>query len=393
MLSVEYIQDMHEFIALREEWNILLRQCPHGDPFFSWEWLATWWDFFGSQHQMMIIAVYENDTLVGLAPLMLRLERMWGVKIRVVSSIGLPPPDISGFLVPPNRNDVVNTIAESLTEKRANWDAVVLKEYSASSFDFEAFTSTFASYCTVEMPTSIHWQIPLDETWEAYLEGLSSKIKKDLRRCRRKLSELGEVVYSRYIGDEFKPEHLHALFEVNRYSHHPDDYVTTSQQAFHLKLGERLGQRGWIDLSLLSVAGKPIAYHYGFAYTDRASLWRTGFDTSYRTYSPGKLILLDYIEDSYSRGIKTIDWLRGDHTYKQTWQAQPTTYYHPVIVQKRMVPQFVLNQWPHWRHGIRKAVERNETIHRTLRYFDKWRYRRFLSKLDVASQQHEDDET
>ncbi len=61
---------------MEEEWNELYRNAPLATPFQSWAWLYSWWEFYGEDCQLRIIAVRDGHLLVGLAPLM--LQRRWG---------------------------------------------------------------------------------------------------------------------------------------------------------------------------------------------------------------------------------------------------------------------------------------------------------------------------
>ena len=68
--SVEHVSDIAGLRRLRPEWNGLLCRSPASSVFLTWEWIATWWEHFGREGDLLILAVRdESGRLVGLAPL------------------------------------------------------------------------------------------------------------------------------------------------------------------------------------------------------------------------------------------------------------------------------------------------------------------------------------
>src|SRR5215211_1940763 len=75
-LDTAVLRDTREFASLEEEWDDLYRHSPRATPFQSWAWLYSWWECYGEDYELRLIAVREGGLLVGLLPLM--LERRWG---------------------------------------------------------------------------------------------------------------------------------------------------------------------------------------------------------------------------------------------------------------------------------------------------------------------------
>jgi CelD/BcsL family acetyltransferase involved in cellulose biosynthesis len=69
-------------------------------------------------------------------------------------------------------------------------------------------------------------------------------------------------------------------------------------------------------LSVLRVGETPIAAHFGLRSGTVWHYWFPSYDTNYQRYSPGILLLLKMIEGAPRRGIKSIDFGRGDNDYK-----------------------------------------------------------------------------
>ena len=64
------------FADLRAEWSPLVAAAEARGPFLSWEWQNLWWQTFGGDAELWLLAVREGDALVGIAPFMVRQGRL-----------------------------------------------------------------------------------------------------------------------------------------------------------------------------------------------------------------------------------------------------------------------------------------------------------------------------
>jgi Acetyltransferase (GNAT) domain len=69
-LNVEVTSDVDAFRALEDPWRALHAACPQATPFQTWEWLFTWWEFYGPPGTLRLVTVRHDDRLVGVLPLM-----------------------------------------------------------------------------------------------------------------------------------------------------------------------------------------------------------------------------------------------------------------------------------------------------------------------------------
>ena len=49
-----------EFGALRDDWNALLCRSAADNIFLTWEWLHTWWEHFGSNKNLLLLAIEDR---------------------------------------------------------------------------------------------------------------------------------------------------------------------------------------------------------------------------------------------------------------------------------------------------------------------------------------------
>jgi CelD/BcsL family acetyltransferase involved in cellulose biosynthesis len=97
-------------------------------------------------------------------------------------------------------------------------------------------------------------------------------------------------------------------------------------------------------LSSLSVAGKPIAIHFGLRDQKVMTSWFHAYDPAYSVYSPGRIAMLKLIEEANEHGIERIDLGQGDERYKSSLCNGSLTVGEGVVCRKKM-DQVLLSTW------------------------------------------------
>lgn len=70
-------------------------------------------------------------------------------------------------------------------------------------------------------------------------------------------------------------------------------------------------------VSVLRAGGQPVAIHFGMRSKSTWHYWFPAYDPQFSHYSPGILLLLDMIAGASVLGMETIDFGKGDATYKE----------------------------------------------------------------------------
>jgi CelD/BcsL family acetyltransferase involved in cellulose biosynthesis len=74
--------------------------------------------------------------------------------------------------------------------------------------------------------------------------------------------------------------------------------------------------RDRLRLYCLELSGEIVAMYYFYIFRDRAYLMQSGFDPDYGDVKPGSVLLGHVIEHVIGEGYEVLDFLRGDHQYK-----------------------------------------------------------------------------
>ena len=121
-MKLEVIEDIHRFKQLESDWGGLITRYPGKNPFLTYEWMISWLEVFGKEVQLLVLAVRDDDTLRGIAPLCIR-----GGK--VLTFIGYPQNDYADFLIDPATPEVLGEIVSTIFSLKGKWRKIILDQF------------------------------------------------------------------------------------------------------------------------------------------------------------------------------------------------------------------------------------------------------------------------
>lgn len=291
-------------------------------------WIKAWWSVFGENNfKPALYSVWQEERLIGLAPLMFKEN-----KARLIGSKDVC--DYLDFIVSPGEEA---TFFKALLPALATEgiDTLVLEgqrpEAKIFSGFFAAPKNSFARASFVL--DNVSSEVCLAGSFDEYLQGLDKKQRHEVRRKLRKLeNETKSFKYST-IGEHglgknapavtFFPRFL-ALFNEN-----PDkaDFMTAEMKTYFRELTKSMGEAGLLRFGLLEVEGKPAAAVLYFVYDKRAYLYNSGYLNEFAPLSVGQLSKVLCLKDNISRGVKVFDFLKGPEVYKTRLGGRTTGNY------------------------------------------------------------------
>jgi CelD/BcsL family acetyltransferase involved in cellulose biosynthesis len=347
----------------KARWNELAR----GVPFRRWEWLATWWEHYGcgtaeqpSQMRLLIAAVWDGDTLVGVAPWY--HSRTWadGRTIRMLGG-GEVCSDYLTILCEPSWEDrVAKALADWLTlntngrTQSATWDVVELAGVAEGDTAVGRLVDHLSDTgCAVYRRRGLScWRINLPASWEEFVARLSKSHRKQVRRAAREL-ESGRVIRRRAVNlEEFK-RGFEILVDLHqrRWQSLGERGCFASPRfvQFHRDTCGLLFAEGAAELTWLKRDGLALAAEYHLVGNQTVYAYQSGIDPDRLKDQPGRLGAVATIRASIELGRRTFDFLRGDEPYKAHWRAQPQRMWEIQIVQNRAAARL--------RHGMLLATD------------------------------------
>ena len=177
-----YTATMESFASLRAAWHDLLDRAPLNTIFFTHEWLETWWRFFGDGHELRVFSLYQEEELLGIAPLMQQ-----GDDLRFIGSQDVC--DYLDFVPKAGREGVFFHLLLSRIEPLP-WRTLRLHSVRSDSPTLALLPGMARDLgwrVTVEQE-DVCPRVELPESWEQYLAALDKKDRHELRRKMRRLA-------------------------------------------------------------------------------------------------------------------------------------------------------------------------------------------------------------
>ncbi len=313
-IKVEAIEEKWQE-GLREPWQQLQEASHESFVFQTWEWCTTWWRHFGEGLKPLVLAVRNENDLIGIAPLYV-IKRPWGACVRW---IGTGISDRLGFLAFPGAEEKVAQAVLDFLEQEQSADLQELPDHSP----------------IVQMAESHHWlklsqgrssYIHLPQSWEAYAGTSCEKIPVNVEHALEKIhNEVGKVTILQASSLEMESS-LEALFLLHTHRWQarglPGEFHASNVRAFHRDWVSLASRNDWIRLYLIRVNDSILAVEYAFHYHERMYGYQSGFDPTYARYRLGALLFAYAIRRAIEEHCSVFDFLRGEEPYKREWQAQ-----------------------------------------------------------------------
>ena len=343
-------------------WDALVDATPWATPFSRWAFHRAWWDAYGSNaHEETVVLVPadapDDAPLVAIAPLMHRHEVEPGdVELRTAMrhADGMPltsvPPDAKAVFFGASYHADYATVlaspadlpaaAEAIVDYLAGvgdpghprpWDAVDLRRLRCGDPAADALADAFG-----RREISEGWilnmeredvcpvaTLPVGGTFDDYLATLGKKERHEIRRKVRRAEAAGDI----RLDDSPDPlADLEAFIDLHQKRWgvaglFPDTQGGEQSRLFFRRLFELCGPDGPLRLAFLSVDGRRIAAGISFEAPDALLYYNAGVDPEARDLSPGVVMVERYARRAIERGIRRLDFLRGDEPYKYEWGA------------------------------------------------------------------------
>ena len=363
-IQLRHIQSLEEFEDLRPQWDRLLRVRTRQTVFLTWEWLTAWWKHYQGNRELWLITAWAGDDLVGAAPLMKTKMRKHGVAFRLLHSLGSPNCDESDFLARNNSPEIIRSLCDYLHAEHHQWDALELNEFESASSACGTIRDYFnrTGYLIHDKPNH-HYHIRLQTSWEAYWKKLSKNLRHNVERRLRRAQENHQVDFKHIKGGELTWSDFETIFNISTKGHFPEKYRSAQERGFHQELLKRMRGLNWIEIALLSLDGRAIAFEYGFQVDGRFEDWRTGFDLTHADLAGGTLLLYFLLQRLCNEGYSDLDFLRGEYDFKEKWMPARREFVEMRIVQShRLSARLALIWIPRLGHWLQAKLKPKQKL-------------------------------
>jgi CelD/BcsL family acetyltransferase involved in cellulose biosynthesis len=172
--------------------------------------------------------------------------------------------------------------------------------------------------------------VDLTGPWEAYYEGLSGKLRSQVKRGEARLDKEGPVRLEEHRGGPELESCLEEFYRVEASGWKGREGTSIASdpctRRFYTQLAREAARRGWLRLYMLKVGQECVAADYCLAYGGTVYMVKVGYDERWAHCSPGQVMRKCVLERLFAGGRDEIyDMMPGggDHrAYKLRWANQ-----------------------------------------------------------------------
>ena len=314
--------------ALRElesAWRDLESRVSRRTVLSTYDYNATWYRHYAGRDgaDALVGVAYRDETLVGVAPLVLRRRRVGRMPLLSVE-FAAHEAYAGEFLVEDGSPEVAAEFLDTLV-RDVPFDVICLNDVDLASERFHAFRDVAARHrLAVETTNHPNAIVDLHQGYDRYFAGRTSHFRQAVRRHGRRIAAAGTpkiegVVLERGTGTI--DESLRRMIAITEASHKLGGRrLPDCHRDFLSELGHRFGPRGMLALPILSIDGRDAAFVMGMV--ERGTFYDVtlSYDEAFADFRPGTHLIQELLRELAAAGVHTFV-SHGAHEYKAHWAS------------------------------------------------------------------------
>jgi CelD/BcsL family acetyltransferase involved in cellulose biosynthesis len=302
--------------AIRADWDALA--VASREPYCAPGWMLPWWHAARpSGAGLRVVAVREDDRLVGIAPLFAAKDQGRGSAYGFLTE-NLSPP-VGPLAAAGREAEVAAAIAAALATASPAPTRIELWSRAPAVGVVGAFAESWPGHrpwARAAPPVPVP-SVSLDGLdFDAWFATRSSKFRQESRRMRRRIEDEGAefaLVERDGVDDAVAAfERLHG----DRWQSASGALVPGLSRML-AEAADELHADGRLRMFTITVAGEVIAVNIIVSAGGKASGWNSGFDPAWNKFSPSMLLTLHAIADAVERGETSFSLGPGEGGYKR----------------------------------------------------------------------------
>jgi CelD/BcsL family acetyltransferase involved in cellulose biosynthesis len=331
-MNIRIIETDAEFAALADTWEATQADAVTTSVFGGFDWQHLWWRTYGEgkkdkrDKQLKLLVATEGDAVVGLLALHIQTVPILRVPVRLLRFVGTGgdtyPDDLGPVLARGHEAATARALADAAV-RLPGWDVLLLTDLDPAC-PFTKAIETAARAGRLDVLTGQAERIAyidLPATFEAWLQTLHGDRRYRIRKIRKKANAAHPTRF--FVFDD--PATLDQGIDKLIALHHKrwksigqaHAFATPEYVEFHRAVMAACLRKNRLRLYALELGGQVVAMYYFYKFRDRVYLMQSGFDPDFSDVKPGQVLLGYIIESAINEGHKVLDFLKGDHRYKE----------------------------------------------------------------------------
>ncbi len=354
VLETEILTGGGEIIEkLSAEWTALCEEGAGNEPFLRPEWFAAFVKNF--ENEIILLTVRRDKKLRAVLPLMRETGTLHGVparKLQAVFNLQTQRFDLIHGADEGERAEIVKTVWREI-KKLQKWDVLEMRLVKKDSWFQDLLKlAENENYRTGiwQMDGAPFVKLPQGDDKEKLIEehfkGIKKRFWQDLDRRLRRLKELGKVEF--VVTRRYSPELMRRFFELEARGWKGREKTAAASDArsekLHDDFARAVAAKNELFIYELKFDGKTIAMSVNIMYDQKTIFWKTSFDENYRRFSPGNLVVREFLADCIRMGSTELDMLSPATDYKKVW-ASGEREHAAFYVFQQSITGFLLWKW------------------------------------------------
>ena len=322
MPALYSIQREQSFPSASQEWDRLAGKHPAYSIFLSHCWLSTWWKHFGRGKELFLLyALQESGQPAAIAPLIKMRTIIKGIPFfRRLSFVEGLETTYRDFIYELEAGEAALGSFMEYLKLDGSWDVMELwnlRQDSPTAEILSKFCDRLGLRCTVFSGIKSAY-VGLPGSYDSYLSGLRRSVRQNLRRCQRRLEEIGATYHENKSPDRNDIERFINLHQQRwNQDGQPGVFGTEERREFYRDVLERLSLAGLHRLFEVRIGERTVAAASRFLYGGVMHSFLCGWEKEYAKYAVCKLCVAYSVRRAIEEGFKEYDLSIGDYPHKR----------------------------------------------------------------------------
>jgi len=345
MIQITKIKNNSDLESWREQWLNAFHSQSQCDLSASYHQLATEFSHLNQSSSKELLIAHNGPALAGAMLIELKEKNIFGaLKIQIIMVGGLFASDI--LIAPETPSDeLINVYIKYIQENypKALW--INFERTSHGQYEIFKNWKKSTSYPCLSANSSKHSIFDVAEgNFENYFSSLSKNARNKIRRFKRQLAKDFENVEASSITPESQEENLdyfERFLAIENSGWKGEESGSILKRPFSYDFHKQMvisahskKQMSWF---VLRAGNKDAAMLFILHRNDKAWVCKTAFNDKFSEYSPGAIILTDYLSHAFeNNALKTID-LVTDYDWHNKWRPLKQQYYSIRIFRRSLL--------------------------------------------------------
>ena len=316
---------------LSAQWNPLLKQSASDTFFLTWEWLASWWNAYGAGKTPFVLAAWDNERLVGLAPFMSERVRKAGRSWKYLRFLGDGSHDsdyLDCLAQRGTEQEFIAAVVGYLREHRELWHCLELHGPVESSPFMQEVASRLKdagwTFTTEEVPCLT---LKLPRTRDEYVQALKPRFRSKVRSALSFFEGALKLTPVECTTEEQLDAWLPLFFDLHgkrwQSKGKPGVFHGDAKRMFYAEMSRAALKAGVLSFHRLAWGERAVAFQYGFSYNGGFLLLQEAYDPAFEQLRPGLALRAYRLREMIAHGGGEYDFLAGVAQHKLDWGAEP----------------------------------------------------------------------